>query len=80
VIRKISRRENFDLRKTEYDIQHVISKSAIVHSAIEELLHAIADEAVLMSRSKHEIRSGSIASWFLISPSITAGLPMPASP
>jgi len=44
VIKKSSRGENFDSKKTEYEKQCAIVKKSIAHSVIEEFLHAIADK------------------------------------
>jgi len=60
VIKKSGRRENFDLEKIEQGIQRALIKRTIAHSSIEELLHAVENEAALMSRSTHEIRSENI--------------------
>jgi len=65
VIKKSGRREIFDLKKTENGIQRAIAKRNIAHSTIESFLHIIADEAVLMSRSTHEIRSETIGELIL---------------
>jgi len=60
VIKKSGRRENFDLKKIEMGIRKALGKRPVAHSALEELLHVIEDEAIMMSRSTHEIRSESI--------------------
>lgn len=57
VIKRSGRRENFDLKKIERGVQRALEKRPIPQTAIEELLHSIEDEAALMSRSTHEIRS-----------------------
>ncbi len=60
VIKRSGRRENFDLKKIEYGVQRALEKRPVPHVAVEELLHGIEDEAAMMSRSTHEIRSETI--------------------
>ena len=60
VIKRSGRRETFDLKKIEYGVQRALEKRSVPHTSIEELLHAIEDEAAMMSRSTHEIRSVTI--------------------
>jgi len=60
VIKKSGRREDFDLKKVKNGIQKALEKRPVVHSALEELLHVIKDEAIIMSRSTHEIRSENV--------------------
>ncbi|VDB00735.1 Ribonucleotide reductase transcriptional regulator NrdR [Olavius algarvensis spirochete endosymbiont] len=60
VIKKTGSREKFDLKKIEHSIYRAIVKRTVSHSSIEDLLHTIEDEATLMSRSTHEIRSETI--------------------
>ena len=60
VIKRSGRREGFDLKKVEYGVQRALEKRSVAHASIEELLHIIEDEAAMMSRSTHEIRSETI--------------------
>jgi len=60
VIKRSGRRENFDLKKIEYGVMRALEKRPVTHAAIEDLLHGIEDEAAMMSRSTHEIRSETI--------------------
>ena len=60
VIKRSGRREDFDLKKIEYGVQRALEKRPVAHAAVEELLHNIEDEAAMMSRSTHEIRSETI--------------------
>ena len=60
VIKRSGRRECFDLKKIEYGVQRALEKRPVSHDSVEELLHVIEDEAAMMSRSSHEIRSVTI--------------------
>jgi len=60
VIKRSGRRESFDLKKIEYGVQRALEKRPVAHASVEELLHVIEDEAAMMSRSSHEIRSETI--------------------
>ncbi len=60
VIKRSGRRESFDLKKIEYGVQRALEKRPVPHTSVEELLHVIEDEAAMMSRSSHEIRSETI--------------------
>jgi len=60
VIKRSGRRESFDLKKIEYGVQRALEKRPVAHASVEELLHLIEDEAAMMSRSSHEIRSETI--------------------
>ncbi len=60
VIKRSGRRETFDLKKIEHSVLRAMDKRNVPHAAIENLLHAIEDEAAMMSRSTHEIRSATI--------------------
>jgi len=60
VIKRSGRRENFNLKKVEYGVQRALEKRPVAHTNVEELLHGIEDEAAMMSRSTHEIRSETI--------------------
>ena len=60
VIKRSGRREAFDLKKIEYGVMRALEKRPVVHTAVEDILHAIEDEAAMMSRSTHEIRSETI--------------------
>ncbi|RKX74839.1 MAG: transcriptional regulator NrdR [Spirochaetes bacterium] len=60
VIKRSGRRESFDLKKIEYGVQRALEKRPVPHASVEELLHIIEDEAAMMSRSSHEIRSETI--------------------
>jgi transcriptional repressor NrdR len=57
VIKRSGRREPFDLKKIEHGVMRALEKRPVPHDRMEELLHAVEDEAALMSRSTHEIRS-----------------------
>jgi transcriptional repressor NrdR len=60
VIKRSGRRERFDLKKIEYGISRALEKRPVAHSVVEELLHEVEDEAALLSRSAHELRSETI--------------------
>ena len=60
VIKRSGRREKFDLEKIKRGVQHALEKRPIAQTAIKELLHGIEDEAAMLSRSTHEIRSETI--------------------
>ena len=60
VIKRSGRREHFDLKKIERGVQRALEKRPIPQTSIEELLHSIEDEAALLSRSTHEIRSATL--------------------
>ncbi|PIE04702.1 MAG: transcriptional regulator NrdR [Spirochaetales bacterium] len=60
VIKRSGRRENFDLKKIEYGVLRAMEKRPVTHNTVEELIHQVEDEAALMSRSTHEIRSETI--------------------
>ncbi len=60
VIKRSGRRENFDLKKIEYGVMRALEKRPVPHASVEDLLHGIEDEAAMMSRSTHEIRSETI--------------------
>jgi len=60
VIKRSGRRESFDLKKIEYGVQRALEKRPVPHASVEELIHVIEDEAAMMSRSTHEIRSETI--------------------
>ncbi len=60
VIKRSGRRETFDLKKVEYGVMRALEKRPVPHSEVEELIHAVEDEAALRSRATHEIRSETI--------------------
>ncbi len=60
VIKKSGRRESFDVKKIEHGVMRALEKRPVIHSDIEDVLHSIEDEAAMMSRSTHEIRSETI--------------------
>jgi len=60
VIKRSGRRETFDLKKIEHGVQRALEKRPVSHGDMEELLRSIEDEAAMMSRSTHEIRSETI--------------------
>ncbi len=65
VIKRSGHRERFDLKKTEYGVKRALEKRPIPHKAIEEMLHAIEDEAAMVSRFSNEIRSKTIGNLVL---------------
>ena len=60
VIKRSGRRESFDIKKIEHGVMRALEKRPVVHTAVEDVLHTIEDEAAMMSRSTHEIRSETI--------------------
>ncbi len=60
VIKRSGHRERFDLRKIEYGVKRALEKRPIPHKTIEEMIHAIEDDAAMVSRFSSEIRSETI--------------------
>ncbi|MCG8453796.1 MAG: transcriptional regulator NrdR [Spirochaetales bacterium] len=60
VIKRSGRRETFDVKKIEYGVMRALEKRPVPHTDVEAVLHSIEDEAAMMSRSTHEIRSETI--------------------
>jgi transcriptional repressor NrdR len=65
VIKRDSRREPFSIDKIEQGIQRSLQKRPVSQKEIEELLHAIEDEAALVSKNSREIRAEEIGEMVL---------------
>ena len=60
VIKRSGRREPFNLEKIQRGVERAIEKRPIARIVVKDLLHGIEDEAAILSRSTHEIRSETI--------------------
>lgn len=60
VIKRDGRREPFSIEKIEQGIQRSMQKRPVSQKAIEEILHAIEDEAVYLARNSRELQSEKI--------------------
>ena len=65
VIKRSGRREEFDLEKIQRGVERALEKRPIARIEVKELLHGIEDEAAMLSRSTHEIRSETIGNLVL---------------
>ncbi|WP_319561547.1 transcriptional regulator NrdR [Marispirochaeta sp.] len=65
VIKRDGRREPFSIDKIEQGIQRSLQKRPVSQKEIEELLHAIEDEAALVSKNSREIRAEEIGEMVL---------------
>ena len=65
VIKRDGRREPFDLRKLELGIQKSLEKRPVSEEVIESMLHQIEDEAMLKTRSSHELSASDLGDMVL---------------
>ena len=65
VIKRDGRREPFDLAKLEVGIQKSLEKRPVSQEVIEEMLHSIEDEAMLKTRSSHELLASELGEMVL---------------
>jgi len=65
VIKRDGRREPFSIDKIEQGIQRSLQKRPVSQKDIEEMLHAIEDEAALISKNSREIRAEEIGEMVL---------------
>ncbi|ORC33931.1 transcriptional regulator NrdR [Marispirochaeta aestuarii] len=65
VIKRDGRREPFSMDKIEQGIQRSMQKRPVSQKDIEEMLHAIEDEAALISKNSREIRAEEIGEMVL---------------
>ncbi|MBN2511222.1 MAG: transcriptional repressor NrdR [Spirochaetales bacterium] len=57
VVKRDGRREAFSLEKLERGIQRSLQKRPVSQQQIEELIHQIEDEAVILSTNNREVRA-----------------------
>ena len=57
VIKRDGRREPFSIEKIEQGIQRSLQKRPVSQKQVEEMLHSVEDEAVLLSKNSREISS-----------------------
>jgi transcriptional repressor NrdR len=60
VIKRDGRREPFSIEKIDQGIQRSLQKRPVSQKEVEEMLHSLEDEAVLLSKNSREIRSEKI--------------------
>ena len=65
VIKRDGRREPFDLAKLEVGIQKSLEKRPVSQEVIEKMLHSIEDEAMLKTRSSHELSASELGEMVL---------------
>jgi len=65
VIKRDGRREPFSMDKIEQGIQRSMQKRPVSQKDIEEMLHAIEDEAALISKNSREIHAEEIGEMVL---------------
>ena len=65
VIKRDGRREAFDLSKLEVGIQKSLEKRPVSQEVIEDMLHQVEDEAMLMARSSHELSTAALGEMIL---------------
>ncbi|MBT3272322.1 MAG: transcriptional repressor NrdR [Spirochaetales bacterium] len=65
VIKRDGRREPFDLQKLEVGIQKSLEKRPVSEEVIEAMLHQIEDEAMLKTRSSHELAASDLGDMVL---------------
>jgi transcriptional repressor NrdR len=66
VIKRDGRREPFDLAKLEVGIQKSLEKRPVSQEIIEQMLHGIEDEAMLKTRSSHELSTAELGEMVLL--------------
>ena len=65
VIKRDGRREPFELQKLEVGIQKSLEKRPVSQEVIENMLHQIEDEAMLKTRSSHELSASELGEMVL---------------
>lgn len=65
VIKRDGRREPFDLEKLEAGIQKSLEKRPVSQEIVEKILHSIEDEAMLKTKSSHELSTSELGEMVL---------------